>query len=258
MTLRWRRSRRSAAHVLAKPYRSGSLGVDFAAFAGPLCGVRWQLAGRNGEPARQFFEREFSPAGSWRRPAAAASSPASTSRGRSFAGAHRAVILCRCCRARPTSSTSTTSTGRQGWTHIFAFAAADRGRHRRVFRPRRDRAGRACRARAGARLARPTRSMPSSSMSRARRGCSMTDGATAPRHLCGQDRPSLHRARQVLAELGEIPREDVTMQSIRALARATTRRASTRSSGRTAPTSSSAKRRSTIPRSVRLPRRRCR
>ncbi len=51
---------RSAAQGLVRPYRSGSLGVDSAALAGPFARAL-ELAGGNGEPARQFFEREFIP-----------------------------------------------------------------------------------------------------------------------------------------------------------------------------------------------------
>ena len=63
---------------------------------------------------------------------------------------------------------------------------------------------------------------------------------------------------RILAELGEIPLAEVTMQSIRALVARRIPTASTRSCGRTAPTSSSAMRRSTIRRLGRSPRRKCR
>ena len=52
--------RRSAFHVLTKPYRSGSLGVDFDAFAEAYAEARFvSLANRS--QARAFFERHFIP-----------------------------------------------------------------------------------------------------------------------------------------------------------------------------------------------------
>ena len=52
--------RRSAFHVLTKPYRSGSLGVDFDAFAEAYAEARFvSLANRS--QARAFFERHFTP-----------------------------------------------------------------------------------------------------------------------------------------------------------------------------------------------------
>ncbi|UVK39636.1 murein transglycosylase A [Mesorhizobium sp. AR10] len=59
--------RRSAFHVLARPYRSGALGVDFTAFAEAYAQARAvslpnrpSFSARN--EARSFFERYFSPA----------------------------------------------------------------------------------------------------------------------------------------------------------------------------------------------------
>ncbi|SDA51238.1 murein transglycosylase A [Mesorhizobium qingshengii] len=52
--------RRSAFHVLTKPYRSGSLGIDFNAFADAYTEARIvSLANRS--QARAFFERHFLP-----------------------------------------------------------------------------------------------------------------------------------------------------------------------------------------------------
>jgi len=53
--------RRSAFRILAKPYRTGALGVDAGAFSAAF------EAARNAPPAgaaaaRQFFERHFAPA----------------------------------------------------------------------------------------------------------------------------------------------------------------------------------------------------
>ncbi|RWN23755.1 MAG: transglycosylase [Mesorhizobium sp.] len=57
--------RRSAFHVLAKPYRSGALGVDFQAFADAYAEAR-TVSPANRSPtraeARAFFERHFFPA----------------------------------------------------------------------------------------------------------------------------------------------------------------------------------------------------
>ncbi|RWO48267.1 MAG: transglycosylase [Mesorhizobium sp.] len=59
--------RRSAFHVLTKPYRSGALGVDFAAFADAYAEAR-TVSPANRSPvlthgeARAFFERHFVPA----------------------------------------------------------------------------------------------------------------------------------------------------------------------------------------------------
>lgn len=52
--------RRSAFHALVKPYRSGSLGVAFGAFAGAHAEAR-AIADPNREQARRFFERHFRP-----------------------------------------------------------------------------------------------------------------------------------------------------------------------------------------------------
>ncbi len=52
--------RRSAFQVLAKPYRSGSLGLDFAAFADSYAAARSSEALTKDE-ARQFFELHFVP-----------------------------------------------------------------------------------------------------------------------------------------------------------------------------------------------------
>lgn len=53
--------RRSAFHVLTKPYRSGALGVAFAAFGAAYAEAREQPA-TTGAKAREFFERHFQPA----------------------------------------------------------------------------------------------------------------------------------------------------------------------------------------------------
>lgn len=53
--------RRSAFHVLTKPYRSGALGVAFEAFGPAYADARERPAG-NGAEARDFFERHFQPA----------------------------------------------------------------------------------------------------------------------------------------------------------------------------------------------------
>ncbi|TIT30748.1 MAG: transglycosylase, partial [Mesorhizobium sp.] len=53
--------RRSAFHVLTKPYRSGSLGVGFEAFAGAYQEAR-AVSLPNRAEARAFFERHFVPA----------------------------------------------------------------------------------------------------------------------------------------------------------------------------------------------------
>ena len=53
--------RRSAFHVLTKPYRTGSLGVDHAAFAEAFAKAR-QVEKMTAEQARDFFERHFVPA----------------------------------------------------------------------------------------------------------------------------------------------------------------------------------------------------
>ncbi|HVJ80656.1 MAG TPA: murein transglycosylase A, partial [Planctomycetia bacterium] len=53
--------RRSAFHVLEKPYRTGSLGVTFESFAAAYAAARDARPKDNGE-ARSFFERHFTPA----------------------------------------------------------------------------------------------------------------------------------------------------------------------------------------------------
>lgn len=53
--------RRSAFHILAKPYRSGSLGVDFNAFSEAYEAAR-TISLANRLQARAFFERYFVPA----------------------------------------------------------------------------------------------------------------------------------------------------------------------------------------------------
>lgn len=53
--------RRSAFHVLTRPYRSGALGVAFDAFAPAYAEARERPA-VNGAEARDFFERHFQPA----------------------------------------------------------------------------------------------------------------------------------------------------------------------------------------------------
>lgn len=53
--------RRSAVHVLTRPYRSGSLGVDFSAFAA-ACDEARTISLPNRNAARAFFERHFIPA----------------------------------------------------------------------------------------------------------------------------------------------------------------------------------------------------
>ncbi|RWB27978.1 MAG: transglycosylase [Mesorhizobium sp.] len=53
--------RRSAFHVLTKPYRSGGLGVDFNAFTDAYAAARTVLPTDRRE-ARAFFERQFIPA----------------------------------------------------------------------------------------------------------------------------------------------------------------------------------------------------
>jgi membrane-bound lytic murein transglycosylase A len=53
--------RRSAEHVLAKPYRTGSLGVAFEAFGEAYAAAR-QLTSPDAAAARQFFEAFFRPA----------------------------------------------------------------------------------------------------------------------------------------------------------------------------------------------------
>ncbi|KAA3441812.1 transglycosylase [Mesorhizobium sp. SARCC-RB16n] len=52
--------RRSAFHVLVKPYRSGALGVDFGAFAEAYAQAR-EAPPANRSEARAFFERHFVP-----------------------------------------------------------------------------------------------------------------------------------------------------------------------------------------------------
>ncbi|MFD2053866.1 murein transglycosylase A [Mesorhizobium calcicola] len=52
--------RRSAFHVLTKPYRSGALGVDFDAFAEAYAEARF-VSPANRSQARAFFERHFVP-----------------------------------------------------------------------------------------------------------------------------------------------------------------------------------------------------
>jgi membrane-bound lytic murein transglycosylase A len=53
--------RRSAFHVLTKPYRTGSLGVTFDSFATAYADSRETSLGDSGG-ARRFFERHFAPA----------------------------------------------------------------------------------------------------------------------------------------------------------------------------------------------------
>lgn len=53
--------RRSAFHILVKPYRSGGLGVDFSAFAEAYAEAR-TVSPANRARARGFFERHFIPA----------------------------------------------------------------------------------------------------------------------------------------------------------------------------------------------------
>jgi membrane-bound lytic murein transglycosylase A len=53
--------RRSAFHILAKPYRSGALGVAFDSFAKAYADSRETPPGDSGG-ARRFFERHFAPA----------------------------------------------------------------------------------------------------------------------------------------------------------------------------------------------------
>ncbi|MER9564005.1 MULTISPECIES: murein transglycosylase A [unclassified Mesorhizobium] len=53
--------RRSAFHVLTKPYRSGALGIDFNAFAEAYAEAR-TVSPANRFEARSFFERHFVPA----------------------------------------------------------------------------------------------------------------------------------------------------------------------------------------------------
>nr|WIE92293.1 murein transglycosylase A [Mesorhizobium sp. WSM4875] len=53
--------KRSAFHVLTKPYRTGSLGVAFAAFAEAYTEAR-SVSPANRSEARSFFERHFAPA----------------------------------------------------------------------------------------------------------------------------------------------------------------------------------------------------
>ncbi|TIP99862.1 MAG: transglycosylase, partial [Mesorhizobium sp.] len=53
--------RRSAFHVLTKPYRSGGLGVDFNAFTEVYAAAR-SVAPTDRREARAFFERHFIPA----------------------------------------------------------------------------------------------------------------------------------------------------------------------------------------------------
>lgn len=53
--------RRSALHVVTKPYRSGELGVDFSAFAESYAAARTVSLANRAE-ARAFFERFFVPA----------------------------------------------------------------------------------------------------------------------------------------------------------------------------------------------------
>ena len=52
--------RRSAFHILTKPYRSGALGVAFGAFADAYAQAR-EAPPQDGAPARAFFERHFAP-----------------------------------------------------------------------------------------------------------------------------------------------------------------------------------------------------
>ncbi|ANT49137.1 murein transglycosylase A [Mesorhizobium amorphae] len=53
--------RRSAFHVLTKPYRTGALGVDFGAFAAAYAEAR-AVSQPNRSESRSFFERHFAPA----------------------------------------------------------------------------------------------------------------------------------------------------------------------------------------------------
>ena len=99
----------------------------------------------------------------------------------------------------------------------------------------------------GDRLAGRARSMPSSSMCRARRGSNMTDGSTTRVTYAAKSGQRFTGTGRVLADLGEIPLEQVTMQSIRAWFASQPGSRRRDPAGRTAPTSSSARRRSTIP-----------
>ena len=145
-----------------------------------------------------------------------------------------------------------------GWIPISPSAARTDAGHRRIFRPRGDRAGRAGRARAGDRLAGKTRSTPSSSMCRARRGCSMTDGIGPARHLCGQVRPALHRSRPDAGRSRRNParrgHDAVDPRLVRATSRPRRRDSLAEPLLHLLPRGA----RSTIRRSVRSPRRRCR
>jgi membrane-bound lytic murein transglycosylase A len=61
MSLAFEAFRRSAEHVLTKPYRTGSLGIDFTAFAEVYAAARETPAPIRAD-AQAFFERFFSPA----------------------------------------------------------------------------------------------------------------------------------------------------------------------------------------------------
>ena len=164
--------RRSAFHVLTKPYRTGALGVD----------------------VRQLSPRPMRMRARHRRRATARGARASSS-GISCRPAFRRESRRARLRHRLLRTGGRGFAGQDGTIHRAAAVAAGRsGRHRRrqpagrhgslsrlrrgrtetgpgrVFRPAGDRAGRAGRTRAGDRLAGRARSTPSSSMCRARRG----------------------------------------------------------------------------------------
>jgi len=206
--------RRSAAHVLVKPYRSGSLGIAFDAFAQAYASAR-DKAGVGPDEAQRFFEAFFSPvhvgteAGGkgfvtgFYEPEAEAS-PVRTG--------HFAVPLL----SRPDDLVGIDDSNRPaGFNPYFAFGRQTAGGIVEYF----DRAAIVRGALDGRGLETAWLASKVDAFFIQVQGAArlkMTDGATRRITYAAKTGHRFTGPGRALAELGEIQLEDVTMQSIRA------------------------------------------
>ena len=215
--------RRSAFHVLAKPYRTGALGVDFAAFAEAYRGAR-DMRRRPIRPKRARSSNSIScRCASSPRTADKALSPASTSRRpRRRRSARTRFTVPLLSRPADLVDIDDQQPAGRAWTRISPSAAArDAGIVEYFDRPAIEQGALAGRGLEIAWLADKVDAFFIHVQGAAR--LNMTDGTTAPRHLCGQIGQRFTGPGKILAELGEIPLDEVTMQSIRAWFRDTSR-----------------------------------
>lgn len=226
--------RRSAFHVLKKPYRSGALGVAFESFARAYADSR-ETQSKHGDDARAFFERHFVPALVLKTPphpaSASLSHPLPVGERKSSApvgfvtGFYEPVVEASPVRtekfvvpllARPDDLIDIDDTNRPaGMDPYLAFARrTDKGPVEYFDRPAIEQGALAGRGLEIAWLQSRVDAFFIHVQGAAR--LEMTDGSTKRVTYAAKSGQRFTGIGKVLAEIGEIPLAEVTMQSIRA------------------------------------------